>query len=462
MTSLIKDIISKLNWPTKIKNNVIINKWKDEIIQKKLNPYIIDLIIKLLEDYYNNHKIFYDTDGVYDWHLNLDLDVTKFMSCNCKCLICKFNEYYIINEDDDDHERALKNKELKKINFECDITIKDCPCRLQIKKNKSVYLNTFLKQEYNLIDDKLLHTFKNCVSKLPRNNYHPNSNNQVIDLVHPSLYSYIDGLSIITIDSIEIKPKSIFQWLPAEFQINKDNTVKINSYINNLDQNEHGELYECIEHIFEKFVPLFQNLINKKFDNCQVIVKLCDYELTPENPYFNSSSWHLEGIASEKIIATGIYYYENTNITNSYLNFRGNVSNPDEIYYQQNCVEYVNIHYGFQHIKWDKNHNKTATIFLGNIKTDENLCLVFLNCLQHKVSSFELNDEKCVGNRKILVFFLIDPSTPILSTKHIKPQQSLINIDDAKIYQELLMFQRKYNIDEQNAFYEREWSLCEH
>jgi len=463
MTSLINDIISKPNWQNKIKNPNIINKWKVELMNNKYNPYIIDVIVKLLEEYNHTSNINYKTNSVYNWHLNLNIDIYKIFVCNCKCIICKFFEFYIIHEDDDDDTRKLKKEKLIEIkNNICDLTIHDCPCRIENIRSRFAYLNTFLKQEYYLINNNILNKFKNCVSKLPRNDYHPGSKNQVIDLVHPSLYCYVDGLSIITIDDIILKPKSVFQWLPAEFQINDDSTVKINSYINNLDEETHGELYTCIENIFEKFVPLFKKLINQKFNNCQVIVKLCDYELTPENPVFDSSSWHLEGMPCEKIIATGIYYYENTNVTHSFLNFRGNVTNPEYIDYNQNCIEYVNIHYGFEQSKKDSARDKTCTVPLGKIRTDEDLCLVFLNSLQHKVSQFELKDKTKNGHRKILVFFLIDPSTPILSTKHIKHQQSLINIDDAKMYRELLMFQRKYNIDNQNSFFQREWSLCEH
>ncbi len=37
-----------------------------------------------------------------------------------------------------------------------------------------------------------------------------------------------------------------------------------------------------------------------------------------------------------------------------------------------------------------------------------------------------------------------------------------MTLEDAKLYRELLMFQRKYEIDEQTQFFERGWSLCEH
>lgn len=37
-----------------------------------------------------------------------------------------------------------------------------------------------------------------------------------------------------------------------------------------------------------------------------------------------------------------------------------------------------------------------------------------------------------------------------------------MTLEEARIYRELLMFQRKYKVDDQNNFSERSFSLCEH
>jgi hypothetical protein len=42
------------------------------------------------------------------------------------------------------------------------------------------------------------------------------------------------------------------------------------------------------------------------------------------------------------------------------------------------------------------------------------------------------------------------------------PLQNIISYNDAKLFRELLMFERKYEVKEQNKFYERGWSFCEH
>jgi len=97
------------------------------------------------------------------------------------------------------------------------------------------------------------------------------------------------------------------------------------------------------------------------------------------------------------------------------------------------------------------------------IPTKENLCLFFPNFLQHCVSPLHLKDGAIEGHRSILVFFLVNPFDKLISTTHIPtPQQQTMSLTDAKLYRELLMFERKYEYSEQNTFHQRGISLCEH
>jgi len=328
----------------------------------------------------------------------------------------------------------------------------------------------FISQTNGLIDNTTKEIFKSNIELFEKDipiDYHPGSNNQVINLVHPSMHCYVKG---VTETKKKMDDTVLFQWLPAEFSVKKD-YVYISSYINNLDPC-YVDLYVSIAKIFEKFVPKFEHVLQTlhkngriknyvPLSNCQVIVKLANTVLTPASTKFPSGSWHLEGLPNERIIATEIYYYEMTNITKNYLNFRSTITNGMDVNYPQNGYRYVETHYGLKDVTQDWN-NKSTVVDLGSIETKEDLCLVFPNFMQHQVSEFELLDKNKMGTRKILVFFLIDPSTRILSTHDVKPQQKLITLDDAKIFRELLMFQRKYEISDQNSFFERGWSLCEH
>jgi hypothetical protein len=54
---------------------------------------------------------------------------------------------------------------------------------------------------------------------------------------------------------------SIYQWMPAEFDVQPDGEVGIASYINNLDRQEHADLYDDIALVFRLFLPLFEQVL---------------------------------------------------------------------------------------------------------------------------------------------------------------------------------------------------------
>ncbi|CAF3414500.1 unnamed protein product, partial [Rotaria sp. Silwood2] len=330
-----------------------------------------------------------------------------------------------------------------------------------------------------------------------------------------------------------------YQWLPAEFNVSNDGKVKIESYINNLHPTENKDLYELIEEIFETLIPLFNKVLTNLIDNqtkqnriivdpyswydnsnsynafgnrpiklpdvgefqmpsstsskmsnidlrgrkLQVIVKLANIVLTPDNPKYPGGVWHVEGMENEHIVATGIFYYFNSNITQSDLQFRTVIREPD---YQQSDDRGVRTVYGLT-------NEGPLNQILGEIITQENRCIVFPNIYQHRVAPFQLEDRTQSGYRKILVFFLVDPSIRILSTANVPPQQShwmpniirtispfdqlpsiIVNkimsyidfpmsMNQAKQYREKLMNERKYFISQNNELlFERPFSLCEH
>lgn len=138
----------------------------------------------------------------------------------------------------------------------------------------------------------------------------------------------------------------------------------------------------------------------------QVIVKLGNIVLTPEKPEFKGGSWHVEGIPDEHIVASGIYYYFSENITESRLAFRCAIDEPD---YEQNDSKGVLDIYGLEDTV-ELNQD------LGSVNTLPDRCIAFSNFFQHCVQPFRLIDESKPGVRKILVFFLVDPSVRIPST----------------------------------------------
>ncbi|WP_405820529.1 DUF4246 domain-containing protein [Streptomyces sp. NBC_00838] len=190
----------------------------------------------------------------------------------------------------------------------------------------------------------------------------------------------------------------------------------------------------------------------------QVIVKLATIHLTPEKPEYAGGSWHVEGMMNERIVSTGIYYWDSENITESTLSFRAALDDPD---YEQNDDNGLRDVYGLE-------DEDALNQLLGSAPTPAGRCLAFPNVLQHRVGSFRLADPTRPGHRKILAFFLVDPSEKIVSTSDVPPQQpwsdtSTMTLEQAKEYREQLMRERKFFVDEHNEqLYEREFSLCEH
>jgi hypothetical protein len=158
----------------------------------------------------------------------------------------------------------------------------------------------------------------------------------------------------------------------------------------------------------------------------QVIVKLANIHLTPDKPRYDGGTWHVEGLWNEHIAASALYYYDSDNITDSFLGFR---TEADAELMQQMTYAYdQNEHGGFEfHYGVDPalggGDTGLTTQYLGHVRTNQGRLLVFPNVLQHRVSPFELVDKTRPGHRKIVAIFLVDPTTPVISTARVPPQQ---------------------------------------
>ncbi len=456
LETIVNNICWKDNWRSKIYDQSIVNKWCRESVSQNVSVDVFEMALSVLKSIAEKSLV-KDSNYCQEYMAVEDQDqMTDLDGC----------------DDWDDWDEKDKSGY----------------CKHQYRKP---LLQEYITEEFNLIPSNLTQELAKLLSPFEENqDWHPGSNRQVLDLIHPSLYCYVKGLSSLHNVSKSQSPgttkepiteQNRYQWLPAEVNINSG--TKFMSYINNLDPLEHRELYQVIEQIFTKMIPGLETVINKQLpQNIQVIVKAANIVLTPENPVYPGGSWHLEGMAYEHIIATSIYYYQETNLTPSYLEFRRALE--DLLHYPQSDDQYVHKHYGLR-------DEQPMSEYLGKVRTEEGKCLFFPNYLQHHVSSFELKDKTKIGERKILVFFLIDPDKKIISTQDIPMQQrnflgnqlvSMVKnrfprelsrkvaeylpgmtLKEARQYREKLMFQRKYFIDQQNQeIFEREFSLCEH
>lgn len=271
----------------------------------------------------------------------------------------------------------------------------------------------------------------------------------VRDLVHPSLYCYVKGVSCLKDGSVEeeIEDSVKYQWLPSEVRVNGDK-VKFKSYINNFE----GDT-STLERALSSFLPSLRTVLKKdKLTKLQVIVKLASISLEMGEEY-EGGSWHIEGMPYEYIVATCLQYVE-MKVENSYLEFRKPVwINEEHVEYDQGDENYTKKHFGLE-----RHYDGKMNRYLGLIRCEEGKGVVFPNTLQHRVKGFS-----GPGRRTILAFFVVDPDNRILSTEDVPRQQGVLSREDAEKHRIALMVQRKYFVDLLNEeVYEREYSLCEH
>lgn len=144
--------------------------------------------------------------------------------------------------------------------------------------------------------------------------YHPGSDDKVVDLVHPSLFPVVYGRTRILdrkltgledfvnnvgegkvladpfeegavhASWITHRPYSRkFQWLPCDVQFTDDGECRIASYINNLHPKKHRPLYEVIEKILTQTIPLWNTTLTLVQDNYKRITYYdVEYDEHPE------------------------------------------------------------------------------------------------------------------------------------------------------------------------------------
>ncbi|OLZ73733.1 hypothetical protein AVW11_01250 [Streptomyces amritsarensis] len=403
-------------------------------------------------------------------------------------------------------------------------------------------------QSDTLVDDRLRSRLREAVRVLEEVpeaelDWHPGSDGQVLDLVHPSLFCLVSEVSGAparawqnpTTRYSKHEFSERFQWLPTDVDVTDDGQAAFRSYVNNVHPEAHRELACVLPDLFARMLPLWENVLtdlrhprplrieadpygwydsepeyphkssysdpaaheealrawsaahDEWWENrrpvipeapdftppetpgasdrvdlrgrrLQVIVKLATIHLTPDKPAYAGGSWHVEGMLNERIVSTGIYYWDSENITESRLSFRAALDDPD---YEQNDGAGLREVYGLE-------DEDALNQVLGSASTPAGRCLAFPNILQHRVGDFRLADPTRPGHRKILAFFLVDPSETIVSTSDVPPQQpwadtATMTREQAETYREQLMQERKFFVDEHNEqLYEREFSLCEH
>lgn len=423
---LLEEITAKKNWYEKVFDPIIVNKWREEAG----NTPNFRLAISLLQSTAKGSRRAKDSKNTYK---------CEWPECNTDCIDCRETYGLEMGDELEFDEWCEKN-----------CVHKLCSC-IPPEGNLYNYI------EHPSIDKSL---FIECLEQVnlmiqqETPDWHPGSNKSVLDIIHPSLYCYVRPNEPET---------DAYQWLPSEFEVDIQGKTTITSYVNNLNSDNYPSFVPTLERLFSVYLPSLEKVVGKplKGRTLQVIVKVASTVLTSDNPSFEGGSWHIEGMPYENIVGTALAYLDIDGITDSFLEFRKPVIiNELEIDYPQNNGRFTEHHYG---IAKGDHHDGHMNRYLGLIKCGAGNSVVFPNSLQHRVKEFRLEDGRTHSTRTILCFFLVDPDVRIVSTKDVPPQQDVTPRAVAEKNREMLMYYRKYFVDELNEeVFERKFSLCEH
>lgn len=396
--------------------------------------------------------------------------------------------------------------------------------KLNEKKEGEFYLSGQLKgfiDGYSVLSTKAMDAFKNAHAKstkvenvgwsdrilpaaLVRNlnesldeicknepaDFHPGSGKVVRDIIHPSMYCYVKGVSKFNGNPGDPLGKneatkesghgdkdfwgreyedSIYQWLPAEFLISDDGKARIESYINNLDRNKYPGVYSILERMFESVLPMFESVcsslrndfygvdgvekgiksISLRNRTLQVVTKIVEYRVNREENF--DGVWHVEGMSHEEVLATALCIVQrDDNFAGAEIEFR-------RFLFAQEGDDLIS--------STPQNANRPTDTMgggdvrpLGSLKTPSNRVVVFPNSHIHRLSSMYSSDG-ADATRRIVVFWLVNPEHPIVSTANVSQQQGVLSLDDALRNRLALMAERKLH---KESYEEREVFLCEH
>lgn len=481
---ILQEITNKRDWYNKVFDPSITEKWRAEVhttcktgegyIKESVDD-LIDYALNILRTSAQGCAL----DLGCDWDFNDACDACIEAAMKEEGITDKeeFMDGMDMNELDCPHplcackcpDHALENY----IEYRTDVSNQSAPqsvpkCTAKsVKKTGKTVVTPVCKQvkKSGVLDAQLVAKLKAMVYDMTARadpDWHPWSNNQVLDIVHPSLYCYVSGVSKHTDGKAYASADATetYSWLPADIAISATGAVKFKSYINNL-RGADVKYVPLFEHLLSYFVEPFERVLKRplKGTAAQVIVKVGSTILTEANSKFGGGSWHVEGVPAEHIIGTALYYLDVEGITPSFLEFRKpTIINEENVDYPQSNSKFTDHHYGIE-----DHHDGVMNRYLGLIKAQSDAYVVFPNTLQHRIKEFELDPAYEAGVRTVIVFFLIDPDRRILSTADVPDQFGKMALTDAHKYRELLMHDRKFFVNELNdTVYERPFSLCEH
>jgi hypothetical protein len=352
--------------------------------------------------------------------------------------------------------------------------------------------------------------------------YHPHSNLVVRNLVHPALYCYVDEVTTLQRPIAEAPPctlsrenppvimeegkdfwgrkheASVYQFLPTYFNVAEDGSCTIEDYINNLIPRDNAiqfELYKELEKLFQSCLPFIESvysyvrairphlrradepldpldfeddimptpLVNAPYcslrgQKLQVITKIVDYELIREHTH--TGVWHVEGMSHEEIVLTALYIADRDDeFHGADIKFKRSLLRPEGEYLVNTMPDTSRTMAVEQLVD-------EGLVPLGTVATLKGRLIVFPNSHVHKVSDMSFlpkSEHRQSVQRRIVVFFLVNPFRRIISTREVATQQMAyggkMSLDDALAHRLQLMHERSHTKQDWNV---RQIQLCEH
>lgn len=325
--------------------------------------------------------------------------------------------------------------------------------------------------------------------------YHPGSGTRVRDLVHPSLYPYIEGRSGPKRAPAEPpafdrfgRPYegSRYQWLPTPFAIDAQGRARALSYVNNLDPSRHPSTTEDLAELLSTALPLIESVVgyveSTRFwsDACEdiehegelpeggdgeaaeatplplrgrellVIPKIVEYRLSAGETH--EGVWHVEGMSHEHIVAACVYILDRDEaLEGGELRFKRayTVEEAGRLFWNIDQCRPPAV----------EEMVDEGVVPVGSVGTPEGRIIVFPNSHIHKLSQLSVGSGAAEARRRVIVLWIVDPSASLPSTREVPPQQGAIPHQEALKIRLELMEERKRHKQSLNV---RVVSLCEH
>eukprot|EP00762_Andalucia_godoyi_P008769 ANDGO_04718.mRNA.1 hypothetical protein PHYSODRAFT_488630 len=353
--------------------------------------------------------------------------------------------------------------------------------------------------------------------------YHPGSRDRVRDILHPSLFPYITKAETASeretyAGVTDVKPGAVlgakrkrreeenddfgrvyrgsrYQWMPSEVHVDDHGVPRFISPVNGAHLQEDADVRRCLESVLSMAIPAWEHVlgytksmhwtdyqtgrgcwkvreqrkllckpVSLRGKQLQVIPKIADIELTAGGDT-HEGVWHVEGLSHERIVATALVYLrKDTAVEGGSLLFRRSFTTDETMFLAANT---------HQNEAAESPLLSSGLIPLGKLTPDAGDLVAFPNSHQHKLQPVftsaitnygaPTSPPRTVVTRRVVAFFLVDPSRRIVSTADV------VHLPDAVLDYETrcrirlaMMAERSAAKKDLNEELSHNFNFCEH